>query len=229
MRKDSTFERQPEPEVMSDAAEARAYHEGDFRSVNAGFVRRALGMTRAPRGSALDLGCGPGEIPILFARGAPDWTVTAVDLSASMLALARTNARKAGIGDRIRWLLKDAKTFTASERFDLVFSNSLLHHLDDPTLLWRRLGEWVLPGSAVLFMDLRRPRSNDDARAIVARHAGNASELLRQLFHQSLLAAFTPSELRSQLRAAGIDWLRVQTTTDRHVIVCGFAPDARDA
>ena len=214
--------RVPEPEVMGAAEEARAYGEGDFRRVNAAFARRLAGAAGSTRGRALDLGTGPGDIPVLFCGLAPGWRVTALDLSEAMLDLARARVSAAGLSSRIELLRRDAKApRLGSRRFDLVFSNSLLHHLEDPAPFWAHVRRLARSGAAIVVMDLRRPPDRARARKLVRLHASGASPLLRRLFHDSLLAAFTPGEVRQQLAAAGLGGLRVRATTDRHMVISG--------
>ena len=215
------IQRIPEPEVMRDAQEALAYQQGDFRRVNQAFARRLSRHLPADRGRALDLGTGPAEIPILFCALAPSWEVTAVDRSRAMLKLARNNVREAGMLRRIALLEGNAKCLDLERPFDLVFSNSLLHHLPNPAPFWREVKRLVKPRGRVVIMDLRRPANRRRARELVSCHAAKDTPLLRQLFHQSLLAAFTPDEVRRQLEAAGIDGLSVRVTTDRHMVVSG--------
>lgn len=212
----------PEPEVMSDRQEAAAYDEADFRRVNGAFARRLVREIPRRRGVAVDLGTGPAEIPILFCGLVPGWRVTAVDRSAAMLRLARQRVERAGLSDRIRLLRADAKRVSRDGRgFDLVFSNSLLHHLPDPVPFWRQVARLAAPSGRIVVMDLRRPPTRSTARDLVRRHAAGATPLLRQLFHQSLLAAFTPAEVRAQLSEAGLAGLTTRATTDRHLVVSG--------
>ena len=57
--------RQPEPEYMDEIAEAEAYALSDFSEVNRIFVERLLELTVARgRVEAVDLGTGPGDIPV---------------------------------------------------------------------------------------------------------------------------------------------------------------------
>ena len=144
------MERIPEPEVMDDDLEVRAYREADFRAVNRACARRALRTASRPSGRAIDLGTGPAEIPILFCEMAPGWSVTAVDASPGMLAVARENLKTHGLFSRITLLEGDAKSLSSLRRpFDLVFSNSLLHHVEEPVSFWREVGRLVIPVFAV--------------------------------------------------------------------------------
>jgi ubiquinone/menaquinone biosynthesis C-methylase UbiE len=220
------IDRTPEPEVMNDAVEARAYRDADFSAVNRLVALRALraagkGAAKAA-GNALDLGTGPAEIPVIFCRRAPRWRVLAVDASREMLTLARTNVRRHGLQSRVKLLRGDAKALRGvRRRFDLIFSNSLLHHLENPLPFWKEVARLGRGGSAVMVQDLARPRSRARAKELVRRHARGASPILQRLFYQSLLAAFTPREVREQLRKAGIVRLEVERVSDRHLVVRG--------
>ncbi|HVR75528.1 MAG TPA: class I SAM-dependent methyltransferase [Planctomycetota bacterium] len=216
------LERVPEPEVMNDALEVRAYREADFRKVNLLCARRALRASGKRAGRALDLGTGPAEIPILLCQEAPGWRVTAVDRAPRMLEAARENVERHGLSRRITLLPGNACAMDGLRgRFDLVLSNSLLHHLRDPVPFWRQVKRLLGPGGAVMVQDLLRPASRAEARRLLEKHARDASPLLRSLFHQSLLAAFTPAEVRAQLRAAGLECLEVRRVSDRHLVVRG--------
>jgi ubiquinone/menaquinone biosynthesis C-methylase UbiE len=148
----------------------------------------------------------------------PRWRIVAIDAARSMLALGTMAAR----GGRV-WLVQaDGKRLPlADARADVVFSNSILHHLPDPAPFWREVRRVARPGATVLLRDLSRPASEKEARRLVEEHAGDESPLLREEFHRSLLAAFTPDEVRAQLVHAGLAGLTVEPITDRHLDVFG--------
>jgi ubiquinone/menaquinone biosynthesis C-methylase UbiE len=216
------MQRIPEPELMTDADQVLAYAEGDFAAPHQRFVD-LLGE-RLPRlarsGVALDLGCGPGDITCRFARAFPDFHVDGLDGSAPMLELARRAAASSGVADRVCFhtcYLPDGDA--PRDRYDLVFSNSLLHHLADPAVLWQSVRRWSQPGSAVFVMDLLRPASTDEAARLVDEYSRGEPEVLRRDFYNSLLAAYRPSELREQLRRAGLESLVLEVVSDRHWLV----------
>ncbi len=102
-----------------------------------------------------------------------------------------------------------------------MISNSLLHHLDDPAVLWQTVNDAARPGAALLVMDLLRPVSPEAADELVARHAADAPPILRRDFRHSPLAAYRPPEVRAQLLAAGLGHLLVEAVSDRHLLVWG--------
>jgi len=220
-------ERVPEPELMLDREQARAYAFADFAEPHGRVI--TLVAEKLPglpaSGRALDLGCGPGDVTIRFARAFPAWSVEAVDGSAAMLELARKAAVEAGLADRIHFeeLLLPGTAPALARRYDLLFSNSLLHHLQEPSALWSSIGRWAAPGAGVFVMDLLRPASEAEARSLVERYARGEPEILRLDFFNSLRAAYRPAEVRRQLIEAGVGGLRLEVASDRHLIVWGVA------
>ena len=218
------MERVPEPELMDDAEQARAYAEADFDAPHALFTAllREEFPDLARTGTSLDLGCGPGDISFRVAAAWPGWRVDAVDGSQAMLALARGRASRDPAGPRVRFskaMLPEESP--PAEAYDMVFSNSLLHHLPDPQVLWASIRRYARPGAAVFVMDLMRPGSQREVEALVERYADGEAEILRHDFRNSLFAAYRPDEVQSQLEAEGLRAIRVDVVSDRHWIARG--------
>lgn len=219
------MERVPEPELMSDPVQARAYAEADFSEPHEAFVDRFRERfpDRRPR-RVLDLGCGPADVTCRFARAYPDATIVGVDGAPAMIALARAALARAGLGERVALVTGRLPGVDLPARhFDTVISNSLLHHLGDPAVLWQAIAAHAAPGAAVFVMDLARPASRAHARACVARYAAGEPAILQRDFYNSLLAAFTPEEIRAQLARAGLPFT-VEPASDRHVVIHGRLP-----
>jgi 2-polyprenyl-3-methyl-5-hydroxy-6-metoxy-1,4-benzoquinol methylase len=107
------------------------------------------------------------------------------------------------------------------ERYDLVFSNSLLHHLAAPDVLWVCVHRWAPRGTPVFVVDLERPESRERARQLVERYAADEPEVLRRDFFHSLLAAYRTDEVKRQLAEAGLGHLEVSGIGDRHLMIRG--------
>ena len=217
------MQRQPEPELMALPEEVAAYALADFAEVNRLFVQRLEELAGdLASADTLDLGCGPGDITVRVARARSGWRIVAADASRPMLDWAAGVFHRAGVADRVACRVVDAKQADLPDAaFDVVFSNSLLHHVTDAAALWREVRRVTRPGGLVFFRDLRRPDDAHAARQIVETHAGGESELLKVEFYRSLLSAYTPDEVRAQLRAAGLSLLEVRVASDRHLDVFG--------
>lgn len=221
------MERVLEPELMDDEAQARAYAEADFEEPNARFAALCGEFAGAlpPGAAVLDLGCGPGDITLRVARAWPGVEVHGLDGSAAMLAFGHAAlSAEPVLAGRVRFiegLVPDAALPRTC--YEAVISNSLLHHLHDPSGLWRMVKRYAAPGAPILVMDLMRPRSSEAARQLVAQYAAGEPEVLQRDFYNSLLAAFELDEVRKQLAAAGLGQLSVAAASDRHLVVRGQA------
>lgn len=80
-------------------------------------------LTRMDRGgSVLDIGTGSGTIAIALAHERPEIRVTAIDCSEAALDVARGNARRNGVADRVSCLPGDLNSLPPGP-FDLIVSN----------------------------------------------------------------------------------------------------------
>jgi SAM-dependent methyltransferase len=220
------MERIAEEELMDLLLNAEAYANADFSEPNSNFV--AFFAEKFPDfggRSILDLGCGPADITIRFARRYPQARVLGLDGAAAMLVLAKKAIlREPAMADRVeirKCHIGREKYPLGTELFDAVISNSLLHHMRDPLDLWRAIRACAAPHAAVLVMDLVRPRTRAGAGNIVETYSGKEPEVLKKDFFNSLLAAYRPAEIMDQLAAAKTDYLHVEVVSDRHFIVFG--------
>jgi SAM-dependent methyltransferase len=216
-----------EPELMDEFEQARAYADADFAEPNERFVGYfATEIVPPVRGAVLDLGCGPGDIVLRLARRHPELTVHGLDGSDAMLRFAaEALAREPALQSRVQFVLGVLPGAALPlARYDAVVSNSLLHHLHDPLVLWNAIREVGSPGAAVLVMDLYRPASPGAAEEIVETYSGAEPEVLKRDFYNSLCAAFEPAEVRAQLESCGLGALDVRTVSDRHMLVAGRLP-----
>jgi len=217
-----TMDRTLEPELMDDPEQALVYARADFEKENQGFVNRFREyFPDFSEGHVLDLGCGPGDIPLRFAQAFPCCRITGVDASEPMVRLAEETVHQAGLSGRITFRCERFQAVSLVEPVDAAVSNSLLHHVPNPLQFWYRLRHLVKPGSPVLVMDLLRPDSPEEAQAIVDRYAAKEPEILRRDFYNSLLASFTEDEVAAQLAEMNLSRLIVDVPDDRHWVVSG--------
>lgn len=85
------------------------------------------------RPKIVDLGTGSGVVAIALARRLPEAAVSAVDLSAAALEVARANGARHGV--TIDWRQGDWFSPLAGERFDAIVSNPPYVAAGDPHLL----------------------------------------------------------------------------------------------
>jgi ubiquinone/menaquinone biosynthesis C-methylase UbiE len=207
-----------EPEVMDTAEEAEEYDAMDHGEVNRRFAADVLARRREPR-RVVDVGTGTARIPIALCALHPSCKVVASDLADHMLRVARRNVEAAGLGDRIELVKADAKGAREVLRdgsFDVVMSNSIVHHIPSPARLFEELLRLLAPGGLLFVRDLERPSDEAAVRALVATYAANDTEKQRGLFEDSLRAALTIDEVIALVASLGIPASAVARTSDRH-------------
>jgi ubiquinone/menaquinone biosynthesis C-methylase UbiE len=208
--------RVPEPEVMDEAAEVEAYTsaaaQAYLEKIDRTFVEHvaALFPGREARGLALDLGCGPGQIPIMMAKRWPALRIVGLDAASHMIEQARKNAAEAKVAVTFQ-------TFRASSAangtgrlpfdaatFDLVTCNSVLHHLSAPLPALDEIARVAKPGGAILLRDLRRPSATAITPHIwwYGRHYDGE---MKRLYTASVRAAYTVEELVAMLAASKLN------------------------
>jgi ubiquinone/menaquinone biosynthesis C-methylase UbiE len=218
------MQRTPEPELMDDQQQAAAYADADFEEPHEQFVdlfQQAF-AEHDFTGVLLDLGCGPGDITRRVARRFPNVRIDAVDGAAAMLAEGVRLTTGTNEGSRINYIHGVLPGCPLPQQYyDGIFSNSLLHHLADPRVLWRAVKGHAKTGAPVFVMDLLRPDSKQTAKQLVEQYAANEPAVLKEDFYNSLLAAFELDEVRLQLSECGLKHLQVEQVSDRHLIVSG--------
>ena len=217
------MQRTPEPELMDEDAQARAYSEADFAIPHEAFCdETARVFSSSTKGTILDLGCGPADITVRFARRYPQLRIIGLDGAQAMLDLGRDRIEKAQLTDKIELRRCYLPTTELERSFEGIISNSLLHHLADPNVLWQTISQYATKNAPIFVMDLMRPDSEIKVRELVNTYAADEPDVLRHDFECSLHAAYRANEIEAQLAANGLDHLQVAATSDRHLIVYGY-------
>jgi len=117
-------------------------------------------------GLILDLGTGPGYLPVEIVRRAPDINIVGVDLSRKLIQMARINAAKAGLSDQLSFQVgNSAGLHLDAASFDMVISTGMLHSLKNPVAVLKEIyrvlkigGEaWIYdPANVTPYIDIEK-------------------------------------------------------------------------
>jgi len=215
-----TLPRKPEPEVMSDAEEVEAYASAAAQTyldaIDNTLVEQVLSLG-VRVGWLLDIGTGPGGIPLKIARRLPTLRAVGVDSSRNMIRTARRAALDRGLADRVFFFPGEAYRLSFPDGwFDLVLSNSVLHHLAEPVAALNEMARVAKPSGVILLRDLRRP-SRLFFPFHVRWYGRHYSGLMRKLYVDSVRAAYTGEELRELLSNSALTQARVFFHERTHV------------
>lgn len=127
-------------------------------------------LAAAPASPAvvLDVGCGAGATSAALAAARPDWTITGIDLSDALVAIARDRVPSAG------FRVADAATDPLPVRPDLVVSRHGVMFFADPAAAFARLHAAAAPGARLLFSCFRDRAANAFAGDLVTAVTGSA-------------------------------------------------------
>ena len=227
------MQRSPEPELMNAPDQVIAYSDADFSCGDHSVIERLSQLMEQalpvlPEAALiLDLGCGPGNISERLAVRWPLSNVIGLDGASSMIGMA--NQRLSDVCPAIKnlsYLLVDLSQCCLGDIHQIhgasvIVSNSFLHHLHNPQMLWTSVEQLAEPNALILHRDLRRPSNEQEVDALCAHYVRHAPTVLQRDFRASLIAAFTTDEVRDQLDQAGLGHFTVTEIGDRYLEVCG--------
>ena len=211
-----------EPELMSDKQQAIAYANANFEEPHNHFLellKYSIEKKSTFSGDVIDLGTGAADIAIRLANSYPTFNIDAIDGSIAMLEEAKKAINRANLRSRIKLIHASIQKIGPMEKeYAIVMSNSLLHHLHDPMVLWKLIKK-VKGTPIIIIMDLMRPKNTKEVDELVYKYARGEPEILQRDFRNSLRAAFTPEEIFLQLRNTGLESLNISTVSDRHLLI----------
>lgn len=186
-------------------ARAPEYLDGALHAPGGDDIEAALDAF-APVGDVLELACGPGSWTPRLLRYAA--SVTAVDASPEMLALAR---QRVGEDDRVRFVCADLFVWHPERRYDVVFFGFWLSHvpLQRFAAFWALVADCLTPDGRVFFVDdtYRTPDEliNGEASQIIRRRLNDGTA------YRAVKVPHTPIGLERRL--IGLGWnIRVRDT-----------------
>jgi len=128
-------------------------------------------------------GCGTGQHPINTGRVLSGARVLAIDLSLSSLSYAKRKTREMGL-DMIEYAQADIMKMGSHEnRYDLIESIGVLHHMADPFAGWRILMSLLRPGGLMhlgFYSEIARRGVVFGRKYIAEKGYGSSVEDIRQ-------------------------------------------------
>ena len=157
---------------------ASSYEKATRRVIGSYYSRVADEIVASFRkGSLLDLGTGPGYLPIEIVKRAPQIKIIGIDLSRKLIQMAQANALKAGLSNNLNFMTgNSARLKFKDESFDMVISTGMLHSLKDPVRVMGEIYRVLKKGREAWIYDPAKVASDVD------RQKWKASLTLRERF-----------------------------------------------
>jgi ubiquinone/menaquinone biosynthesis C-methylase UbiE len=143
-----------------------------------------------------------------------------------MLAVAHKNIARAKLGDRVLLDRADGKATQYDDgAFGATVSNSIVHHIPEPEMVFREMWRVTASGGIVFVRDLYRPATDAETDRLVGLYGGSppsdpalrpSFEHQRTLLRNSLCAGLTVAEVAGMVAPLGVSASAVTMTSDRH-------------
>lgn len=161
-------------------------------------------------GHALEIGHGPGYLGLEWLKHTRNTTLTGLDISPDMQALAGRNAGDYGLTKRTAYHLGSGDRLPfEDETFDAVFTNGSLHEWANPRGTFDEIWRVLKPGGRFFISDLRRDM-NPLVRGFL--WLGTRPASIRPGLVSSINAAYTPEELADLVSGTRLAGYRVEAT-----------------
>jgi 2-polyprenyl-6-hydroxyphenyl methylase/3-demethylubiquinone-9 3-methyltransferase len=174
--------------------ESRPLH--DLNPVRAAYV----GSHASLRGAkVVDVGCGGGLLSEALARAGAN--VTAIDLGAKLIEIARLHLFESNLQVDYRVQSSDALAAAEPASFDVVCCMEMIEHVPDPLVLIRDLAAMLKPGGQLFLSTLNRTPLAFGAAIVGAEYLMRL--LPRGTHHYAQF--LKPSEVAGMLRRFDLD------------------------
>lgn len=178
-----------------------------------GWVRqRLINRIQGNPQTMLDLGCGTGSSTVRLKQAFPGATVTGLDLSPLMLAMAARKAQKLDV--RVQWRQGLAEaTDLPPQQYDLVTASFLFHEVPPPIAqgILQSCFRLVKPGGQVLILD-------GDQRKL------NRATWLIRLFREPYSQVYAQGCTTEWMQNAGFTAVQTDYFGWIHQLTDGFRP-----
>lgn len=105
----------------------------------------------------LDIGTGPGYVPLEIARRSQNFEIKAVDISPAMVRIASKNAEDTGLSGRVQFQYGSAENIPfGNGYFDLIISTISFHHWARPKECLKEIHRVLKNSGEAWIYDLRR-------------------------------------------------------------------------
>ena len=160
-------------------------------------------LSHIPFQSALDLGCGTGEMLKLILQKDPHKELCGIDLSEEMLAVAKSK-----LPEQVKLLLGDSEVLPFPDNaFDVVYCNDSFHHYPAPQNVLREVNRVLKHGGIFMICNGSDGENESDEKWV------NIIEGM---------SVYNEDQLHSALEKAGFYKIKCYINTEKHWL-CIFA------
>ncbi len=119
----------------------------------------------------LDIGTGPGYVPLEIARRSQNLEIEAIDISPAMVRIASKNAKDADLSEHVQFQYGSAASIPFGDGyFDLIISTLSFHHWAQPKQCLKEINRVLKNGGEAWIYDLRRDVTREARAELTSRY-----------------------------------------------------------
>lgn len=179
-------------------------------------------VAHTSEGLVLDVGTGPGYLPIEVAKRAPQIRLVGIDSSKALVRIAQRNGERAGVSHRVRFVkCPGTRLDFEDDSYDLVISTGSLHAWKDPVRVINECFRVLKPECEAWLLDPAQI-STPDAQQVLRRGftVGDRLALWWGSFTSKLTPPYSVTEMNEIIRRTKFQkgnvtegrWLTVKLT-----------------
>ena len=137
------------------------------------FYREVTGeiASKVSSGRMLDIGTGPGYIPIEVARTSQNVEIKAIDISSAMVTIARQKAEDAGLSQRVQFEYGSAEHIPYGDGyFDLIVSTLSFHHWANRIECLKEIHRVLKIGGEAWIYEIRKDTTREAKKQLKDRY-----------------------------------------------------------
>lgn len=176
------------------------------------FVRKIL-RRGIKGGMVLDIGTGSGLLAIELCKvKGGHFDIIGIDISQNMIRKAIENAKRAGVEDRIRFLVSTAAALPfPDDSFDFVMSYASLHHWLEPVAVFNEVERVVKKTGSLIIRDNKRLYQNPFWESVIWFISRFMNKRHRENWPKAILASYTIPEVNEILSKSRLRDYRVSS------------------
>ena len=164
-------------------------------------------------GRVLDIGTGSGLLAIELAKTKGcHFDIVAIDISENMVRKAIENARQAGVGGKINFLVSTAGALPFPDNsFDFIISYASLHHWFEPVQVFNEVERVVEESGSFIIRDNKRLYQNPLWKLVIWFVSRFMNKRHRENWPKAILASYTVPEIKEILARSKLRPWRVSS------------------
>ena len=150
-------------------------------------------------GRLIEIGPGPAYVSIEIAKRLPNVEIVGLEISDTMIEIAKRNAETQGLSEKITLRKGEASNmpFEDSE-FDFAVTSGSLHHWKKPNQVFSEIYRILKPGCIALISDLRRDTPKEKVDELANKID---SKLMRWGLKHSFKEGYTARQMQEMMKS----------------------------